>query len=467
MPATANPLLGDLPQDLDIQDGQLKLVRRIVVSKHFIRSPRLAALLEFLCEQSTHGNIARLTEYQIARQVFSRKGRFDPNADTIVRSHMVRLRQKLVLYFQEEGAQETLRISIPRGGYAPLFEHLPQVQHAGLTADALYSSQTPADEILMNAPSLDPATEDTQTVPLPGGPLEFGGGTAPHVKRGTAGNRWKWLGIAVALVSLAWWSIALLRHHRLASASPSEQLWAQLMPAARPVLLIPADSSLVLLHYHMTHDTSLADYISGRYLEEIHALQRTGVDTMGLEGRRYTSIVDLRMTQWLTQLAIEHRAVFNVRYPRDINLEDVKKENVVISGSLGANPWLELYEPMLNFNISGIPEKHLMVVSNRSPRVGEQKEYIADQPPEHVTYGVLAFLPGIERSRDTLILQGTSLAGTEAISDLIFDHTELDVVLQNFRRPDGSIRHFEALLSGENVNGSSVRFKILASRMYH
>jgi hypothetical protein len=121
---------------------------------------------------------------------------------------------------------------------------------------------------------------------------------------------------------------------------------------------------------------------------------------------------------------------------------------------------------MLNFNISGIPEKHLMIVSNRSPRAGEQNEYIADQPPAHVTYGVLAFLPGIERSKHTLILQGTSLAGTEAISDLIFDQRELDAVLQNFRRPDGSISHFEVLLSGENVNGASVRFKILASRTY-
>jgi len=107
-----------------------------------------------------------------------------------------------------------------------------------------------------------------------------------------------------------------------------------------------------------------------------------------------------------------------------------------------------------------------MIVSNRSPRPGEQKEYVADQAPEHVTYGVLAFLPGIERSRDALILQGTSLAGTEAISDLIFDHKELDAVLQNFRRADGSISHFEVLLSGENINGASVRFKILASRTY-
>lgn len=296
MPATANPFLEDIPHDLDVQDGQVELVKRIVVSRHFIRSPRLAALLEFLCEQSRHGHIARLTEYQIARQVFARNGRFDPNADTIVRSHMVRLRQKLVLYFQEEGTHEALRISIPRGGYVPLFEQLPHVQHPDLMADALRVFPRLANEVLSSAHLLGAVVEDEQIADS-----ESPRSIATPVRGSAVRYRWGWLGAALALAVLAWFSIPLLRPHRLPSASPSEQLWLQIMPAMQPVLLIPADSSLVLLHYHMTHDTSLADYLSGRYLEEIHALKNTGVDTMGLEGRRYTSIVDLQMTQWLTQ----------------------------------------------------------------------------------------------------------------------------------------------------------------------
>src|SRR6202012_6110564 len=67
-----------------------------------------------------------LTDQQMAADVFERRGPFDPAADTIVRSSMLRLRQKLDIYFNEEGAAEPLRIRIPRGGYSPVFESVGQ-----------------------------------------------------------------------------------------------------------------------------------------------------------------------------------------------------------------------------------------------------------------------------------------------------------------------------------------------------
>jgi hypothetical protein len=465
MQSAIDPRLESIQDGVGADDERLELVKRITASKHFIRSPRLAALLLFLCDYSIRGEAAKLTESRIANQVFGRKGRFDPNADTIVRSHMVRLRQKLVLFFQEEGANEPMRISIPRGGYAALFEDVTPRQDEVLPRSSPLISPSP----FVLAPEASvPSLASPETVE------EVFAGEDSSVTQGfqaptepakvSRGRRISWLVLPLLLLALAV-AVGIHFYHR-ATLSGSDLLWAQMMPHGQPVMLIAADSSLVLLHVHMLHDTSLADYTSGRYLNDVHALHQSGVDTMGLEARRYTSIVDLQMTQSLTQLAMEHRALFKVRYPRDINLEDVKKENVIVSGSLGANPWLELFEPMLNFDISGIPEKHIMIVTNRSPRSGEEKVYIADQAPEHSTYGVLAFLPGIEPSRNVLILQGTSVAGTEAISDLVFDQKQLGAILQGFKHPDGTLPHFEVLLAGQNVNGTSSRFKVVASRTY-
>jgi hypothetical protein len=473
MQSTADPRLEDIPDGLDLDvDGRLALVKRIAASKHFIRSPRLTALLVFLCEQAQRGESARLTEHWIAGQVFARKMRFDPNADTIVRSHMVRLRQKLALYFQEDGAHEAIRISIPRGGYAPLFEPMPQASgvssdetsQSGFLSPVLIPSTSPAaDNALLETDLGDAvfaATGDSLLTPDNATPLQ--------VAQDVPSRRWgvaRWWG-AIALVLLVLAGVGLFRSYRRATTSGGDLLWAQMMPANQPVMLIAADSSLVLLHYHMLHDTSLSDYVSGRYIDDVRDLHKTGVDTMGLEGRRYTSIVDLEMTRSLAQLAVGHRSVFNVRYPRDLNLEDVKKENVIVSGSRGANPWVELFEPMLNFKIVGVPEKHITIVNNRSPLTGEEKVYVAGVPPANATYGVLAFLPGIEPSKNVLLVQGTSVAGTEAISDLLFNRKELEKTLKRFIRPDGTLSHFEVLLAGHSVNNTSAGFRIVASRTY-
>ncbi len=75
-------------------------------------------------------------------------------------------------------------------------------------------------------------------------------------------------------------------------------------------------------------------------------------------------------------------------------------------------------------------------------------------------------LEGMEPSRNILILEGTSLAGTEAIYDLVFDEKQLALLLSQFTNPDGSLKHFEVLLASRHMNGSAAAFQLLASRTY-
>ena len=105
-----NLLAGD---SLD-EDERWQLVKRISISAAFVRSPRLAHLLLYLGEQAILDRKYLLTEQSLASAVFDRKTNFDPAADTIVRSQMVRLRQRLEDYFRDEGHSENLRVSIPK-----------------------------------------------------------------------------------------------------------------------------------------------------------------------------------------------------------------------------------------------------------------------------------------------------------------------------------------------------------------
>src|ERR1700742_798982 len=90
------------PTVLDLaEDERWQTVRRVVDSPHFRKSPRLSRLLLYLSEQTLLDRGELLTEQNIANRVFERKADFNPGVDTIVRSHMVRLRQKLDQYAAE------------------------------------------------------------------------------------------------------------------------------------------------------------------------------------------------------------------------------------------------------------------------------------------------------------------------------------------------------------------------------
>ena len=82
---------------------------------------RLIQLLTFIVEATLKGEAPHLKESTIAVFVFSRSPTYNPKADTIVRSQAWRLRAKLKEYYASEGARDPVVISLPLGGYVPVF----------------------------------------------------------------------------------------------------------------------------------------------------------------------------------------------------------------------------------------------------------------------------------------------------------------------------------------------------------
>jgi len=86
------------------------------------RSPRLSRLLRYLGEKYFRGEIDQLHEYNIATDVFGRsKTAFDPGEDAIARVEAHRLRKKLKEFYETEGKNHPVRLSIPSGTYVPVF----------------------------------------------------------------------------------------------------------------------------------------------------------------------------------------------------------------------------------------------------------------------------------------------------------------------------------------------------------
>jgi TolB-like protein len=98
---------------------------RILASETFATATRLRRFLRYVVDRSLAGEGKQLKEYVIGVDVFDRDGEYDPRIDAIVRVEAGRLRAKLDEHEQGAGAADPVRIRIPRGRYAPVFERRP------------------------------------------------------------------------------------------------------------------------------------------------------------------------------------------------------------------------------------------------------------------------------------------------------------------------------------------------------
>ena len=99
---------------------------RLLASAAFPASGRRRKLLEYAVEQTLAGRGERLKAYDLAVSVLGRDASFDPQGDPIVRIEMGRLRRDLDHYYVSEGRAEPVRITIPKGHYAPVIETLAE-----------------------------------------------------------------------------------------------------------------------------------------------------------------------------------------------------------------------------------------------------------------------------------------------------------------------------------------------------
>ena len=63
-----------------------------------------------------------LKEYVIAIEVFEKADDYDPQADSTVRTEASKLRSRLTRYYENEGRDDPVGITIPKGCYVPQFE---------------------------------------------------------------------------------------------------------------------------------------------------------------------------------------------------------------------------------------------------------------------------------------------------------------------------------------------------------
>jgi len=128
---------------LDFTEEEIRAeLQRVIASEDFPATQRNRKFLTYSVERALLKDSAarRIAAFDIATQVFGRRGNFNPIEDPIVRIEAARLRKDLETYYLKSGRSNPLRIEIPRGGY-----------------DAVFVRSADSEEI---APEIPPVTGD-------------------------------------------------------------------------------------------------------------------------------------------------------------------------------------------------------------------------------------------------------------------------------------------------------------------
>lgn len=427
-------------------DPRWQATERILQSLVFRRSPRLCQLLAYMAEQSLLDEHHQLTETAIAVHVFGRDSSFDPAIDTIVRSQMVRLREKLEQYYHEDKGHEAIRIVVPKGKYQIHFEQVLSLPTVLAEPDLKVASEFIADSHVSSISQPTPAQ---------------------------SGRKISWLSVVLGglclLLSVSLFTVVRHdRHAALADVPESHQpIWDAMFQRDTPTTYVAPDSGLVLLHEITHKPTSLAEYIHrdfGSQLQDISPSQ--AAEAVHLANRRYTSVVDLSTVQHLDMIAMKQHSKLRIKFARDLRLDDLKQGNIILGGAQNANPWHELFNPELTIVGEMNPVDYLSYrFINKHPNQGEKPIYtVSATDPKHRVLGYAAYIPGLDGKNKVLIIEGSSVTGGDAICDFLFNDSPQSSFLEKIKRPDGSLPYFELLLEADGLDGSAGPFHVL---VYH
>jgi hypothetical protein len=356
--------------------------------------------------------------------------------DNIVRVNASQLRKKLEQYFTADGAAERLVLTIPKGRYVPEFQERP----------------------------MEPVPAGTpETAP------ERGGGWLEnrHIRTGM-------LALAALAPVLAVVCLAMALHLRQSAAQIRSELernpnlnalWSQLIRNDMQTDIVVTDSSLGLIQDLMGHPIPLAQYVHPDVWGQAEELKGRpeAQEAARLAARRhYTSFANVNLARRILALGGEDQSRIGVQFAREFGARQMKTDNVILLGSIRANPWVELIEGQMNFRFGFDSKARRSYFENRHPKPGEPARYENDKV---VSYCRVAFLPNLDRTGNILAISGTEMEGTEVGGEFLTS----EKWISNLRRfialdRNGRFPSFEVLLRASKIAGPASGFEVIASR---
>ncbi len=372
------------------------------------------------------------TEQQIGVHVFGCAPNYDSGENNIVRSQARQLRLKLESYFANEGRDEPEILVIPKGSYVPEFHRREQV------------------------PAVH--TAEPQSFRLPSKPVIV------------------LSALVVLLAACCLWLAVPARRAVSLLPEPAPKtafgsFWSRLFQRDMPTLGVATDHTHLITEDRERRRIPLSEYVSPGYAQLVH---EAGVQTRLVPPQLdFASYYLTDMSSFSNVIRIARLNPFfaehmQIRPPRDFRLRDFAGANAVLMGARPADPWVELFDHGLTFRYRRSYGESGTYCVNLNPKPGEQSEYHSSfSGPARTEYGGVAFVPGLNRRGNVLIIFGTSGAIHEVSAEFVTNERLCGKFLDNLTREagDGQVPYFEVLLKSTTVGDAASDPEIVAYRV--
>lgn len=363
---------------------------RLLRSNLFAASATHRRLLEYLAEKSLSGEADQLKEYIIGIEAFGKPESYDPREDSIVRHQVGRLRQRLVEYYQAEGAVDPVLVTLPKG-------------HFRLTFEA-------------NRP-----------------------GQPPEVR--------KWRNICVALAALLGLASLLLVYAWLPRSGGAgdtgqwsrdlETLWQPFLKSSRPLVLcvgIPLFARFPGAGYYREHTLNDWDVVERSAV--IANLRKLLGSRQPMPWRYFTGFGETHAVFSLSCLLGPRRAGLALARSHAFAWDRIATHDVVFVGP-----------PKFNRQLNDIPiEREFALemhgIRNLRPQAGEPAWFGEEQSLDNAdgeTHALITLTPGLRGKGAILVLAGNSGPDTQAAAEWVTDRSHAAQLVSRLRRPAGSM----------------------------
>lgn len=413
------------PTELSDSDAAQKheAVQKVLANTGFQRSHRLSQLLSYIAERTLARDFDALKEPVIGQRVFSRPANYSSGDDNIVRVSVRQLRRKLEDYYATDGAPDGIRLVIPKGSYALEFQSI--------------------------------ASQATRA--------------APTQSRSKRRKYWPYVSTALAGICAGVLLMGTFFPRR-AAPRPSTALLSLIAPAEGQRLLVVVPDFGIQTYRELAGRTlSLQDYLARRFLEP-EGLSGLPPQVASLAGRLFANpatqgfILDL-IPRFATIVPPE---ALSVRHPSTLAMEDFAKDNALLISGPNGDPWVQLFDRDLNFQIANDLDRRKSHIENRHPAGSEKRDYynFTDSSGTVVCYARIAYLHGLSHTNHVLLVGGPHNASTEAAARFLTSPDSLPTILRLFHVANPQqLPSFELLVRSQALGNAPWTMKIIGHRL--
>ena len=400
-------------------DERWALVERVAASQILQKSPKLREFLLYVCETTLRNHLEDVREQQIGVHVFNRRPDYNMSEDSIVRVQARELRKRLAFYFDTDGKDEPLVISIPKGAYIPVFAPRGRVIHE------LVAGEIHADL----------------------GAEEHPAGTPGSVLASRFGWPLLIVGILMAVmmgwIAGTWFPLHQERVPSVAAVPKDYSFYEQMLGSmgrdGKDTLIVLSNPKLIL--YEGLTEVSRPQLEHGTLipvppaLDQLLAPARNNFDKPSaktyimITADTYTGIGEAACAYNVGRLMQSLNRSVRLTQGRFLNWESARREHLIVLGNPAINMWTNENIPSPNFVFveSGI--------RNAAPLPGEETIYrTTPDAAGHslIDYGVISMSTSASGSR-VLVLAGREVSGTHGAGDFFANPEKMSAAYEKLK----------------------------------